>query len=351
VEDQAEARSPEVDNPPLPGRKRPGRRIARGLGALLIIAIAGGFLYLRAWPPLVVVASSSMEPAIDTGSVVLMRHTGGAPQVGDVVAVPVPPEAQATGYPDEVLHRVIEITEDGLVRTQGDNLAEPDPFAVHVSTVKASAVTVVPGAGKLLAFLFSPFGILWSAAGFFAFVVMPFFDGQRELRLAVSEYGYHLRSHTQILKSMSVASQDLAKVTDQLREAMPGVPPDGAQAEGEPAATEVESAAPPQDSTGPDDDTSSGLVDTDAAHPDTPEPEPGQFDEDHQHQPSAEALFPEWVNTAGPPHEPEARPPEAQTHQPLFPEWVNTAGPPHEPEASLPDVQWDEPLFPDWVSG
>ncbi len=185
-----------------------------------MVVVVGGLVYLRSWPPVVVVMSSSMEPAIDTGAIVLMRHQEGPPRVGDVVAVPVPVEAQQDGYPEEVLHRVIEVTEDGLVRTQGDNLDEPDPFAVPVSAVTERVVTVIPGAGKLLVFMFSTYGLLWMAVGVLLFVIMPFFDGQRELKLAISEYGYHLRSHTQILQSMSVASQELAATTMQLRETL-----------------------------------------------------------------------------------------------------------------------------------
>ncbi len=206
--------------------RRSGGRIAGVITTVVMVVVFGGLLFLRAWPPIVVVMSSSMEPAIDTGAIVLMRHIDDSPKVGDVVAVPVPAEAQADGYPSEVLHRVIEITEDGLVRTQGDNLDKPDPFAVPVSSVTKRAVTVVPGAGQLIAFLFSPYGILWMAAGVLLLVVTPFFDGQRELKLAVTEYGYHLRSHTEILQSMSAASQDLAATTEKFRESIGTDTPD-----------------------------------------------------------------------------------------------------------------------------
>jgi signal peptidase I len=200
--------------------RRTGSRIVGAIMTVVVVVVFGGLLYFRAWPPVVVVMSSSMEPAIDTGSMVLVRHLDGPPEVGDVVTVPVPAGAQADGYPAEVMHRVIEITEDGLVRTQGDNLDKPDPFAVPVSAVTERAVTVIPGAGQLVAFLFSPYGLLWLLAGVLLLVVMPFFDGQRELKLAVAEYGYHLRSHTQILQSMSSASQDLAATTERFRESI-----------------------------------------------------------------------------------------------------------------------------------
>ncbi len=207
--------------------RRLGSRIAGALMIVVMVVVLGGLLDLRAWPPIVVVMSSSMEPTIDTGAIVLIKHGESPPKVGDVVRAPVPAEAQADGYPQEVLHRVIEITEDGLVRTQGDNLDKPDPFALPISAVSERVVTVIPGAGELIAFLFSPYGLMWLAAGLFLLVVMPFFDGQRELKLAVSEYGYHLRSHTQILQSMSVASQELAATTERLRETLSNDTQDG----------------------------------------------------------------------------------------------------------------------------
>ena len=123
------------------GRRFRGR-VAGVVMTVVMVVVFGGLLFLRTWPPIVVVMSSSMEPAIDTGSIVLMRHIDDSPKVGDVVTVPVPAEAQADGYPPEVMHRVIEITEDGLVRTQGDNLDKPDPFAVPISAVTE---WVVPG--------------------------------------------------------------------------------------------------------------------------------------------------------------------------------------------------------------
>ncbi len=209
--------------------RRLGSRIATTLMTVVAGVVFGGFLYLQAWPPIVVVMSSSMEPAIETGAIVLMRHVEGSPQVGDIVSVPVPAEAREDGYPKEVLHRVIEITEDGLLRTQGDNLDKPDPFAVPATAVTKRVVAVIPGAGELVAFMFSPYGLLWIAAGLILFIIMPFFDGQRELKLAVSEYGYHLRSHTQILQSMSVASQELAATTELLRESLDGGSGDNAQ--------------------------------------------------------------------------------------------------------------------------
>jgi hypothetical protein len=175
---------------------------------------------------MLVVMSSSMEPTIETGAVVLMRHLDRSPRPGDIVEVDVPIEAREEyGYPAQVLHRVIAVTGDGLVRTKGDHLDDPDPFAVPKSEVHQALFAVVPGAGRLVAFLTSAYGLLWIGAGIVLFMVLPFLDGQRELRLAVSEYGYHLKSHTAIVKSMAAASRELAATAEQLRAALSEVSP------------------------------------------------------------------------------------------------------------------------------
>lgn len=204
-----------------------GGRIVGGLLLLFMIVILGGLAYLRSWPPIVLVMSPSMEPAIETGAVVLLRHLENPPRVGDVVAIPVPDQARANGYPDEVLHRVIEVTQDGLVRTKGDNMQNPDPFAVPLSSVDKRAVVVVPGAGRMIAFLASPYGLLWLASGVLLFAFAPFFDSHRRLVAAVEEYGYHLTSHTQIVRSMSTASQHLAATVVGLRSGLANTPDPG----------------------------------------------------------------------------------------------------------------------------
>ena len=60
--------------------RRTGSRIVAALLTVMAVVVFGGFLYLQAWPPILVVMSSSMEPAIDTGSIVLMRHVEDSPE-------------------------------------------------------------------------------------------------------------------------------------------------------------------------------------------------------------------------------------------------------------------------------
>jgi hypothetical protein len=191
----------------------------------LILGVLIGTAFLGSWPPLRIVMSSSMEPAIATGDVAVIRALSGPPEVGDVVVVPVPREIQDRyRYPAEVLHRVVEITPEGLVRTQGDNLSEPVPFGVPATSVQGTSVMVIPGLGKVFAFITSPFGLAWLFAGVVLFALVPFIRSQRDVVYAVEEYGHHLRSHTQVLKSMSEASQELSATVVELRRWMEAVP-------------------------------------------------------------------------------------------------------------------------------
>lgn len=225
-----------------PGRARRRRaRVRRGsaIGLLALLGLGGGMLWLGTPRPLVTVMTPSMEPTLEVGAIALMGSVRGTPEVGDVVEVPVPLDVQREkNYPRSVVHRIVEI-DDGMVVTQGDNLGDPDPFAVPIGDIDRRLVRVVPGAGRLVAFMFSPFGLLWVASGLGLFVLHPFVQRERERRLgehadtkatldevvaAVADYGYHLKSHTEILVSMSQAAQDLAAVVARLDEQRrPGV--------------------------------------------------------------------------------------------------------------------------------
>lgn len=174
-----------------------------------------------------------MTPKLDIGDVALMGRLRGTPAVGDIVEITVPADAQRDhGYPPKVVHRIVAI-EDGMVVTQGDNLGEPDPFEVPVGSIDRQLVTVVPAAGRIFSFLASPFGLLWLGSGLVLLVGPRILDAVRtssaagsdetkatlqEVVAAVGEYGYHLRSHTAILQSMSQAAQDLSSVVTKLEQ-------------------------------------------------------------------------------------------------------------------------------------
>src|SRR3546814_12876595 len=102
-----------------------------------------------------------------------MAKVRGTPEVGDIVQVPVPREVQRDkGYPSAVVHRIIEI-KDGRVITQGDNLDSPDPFDAPLSAIDREMLTVVPGAGRIVSFVTSPFGLFWLGTDVFMFFIFP----------------------------------------------------------------------------------------------------------------------------------------------------------------------------------
>lgn len=126
---------------------------------LWITALVGAaLLALTVWAmsmgmrPLVVM-SASMEPAIPTGSVVLVDEVSHEDlRVGDVVA-PWSPEGA------RVLHRIVAIRDLGStsrIKLKGDANRTPD--LGHTEIAEAMRVqTVVPGAGWIAAHLRSPF--------------------------------------------------------------------------------------------------------------------------------------------------------------------------------------------------
>src|SRR4051812_14447806 len=150
-----------------------------GLLALAVVGFAVG--YLGTWPPVATVMSGSMAPKIGTGDMVVFKRLGATPQVGDVVAVPVPDAARTRyGYPAVVVHRVVHVAPNGAVTTKGDAKPRPDPFTVPASAVKTRVLFSVPAAGRVIAFLSSPMGLLWLAAGAVMLVGLPLLERRQE---------------------------------------------------------------------------------------------------------------------------------------------------------------------------
>ena len=212
---------------------RPRKIVA--LWLLVVLAVAGTTAWLGTFPPFLTVMSSSMDPTFHPGDVTVMQSLRGhSPKIGQVVEIHVPKEYQARySYPTRVVHRVVKI-EGGWVFTKGDNVGDPDPFKTRTAAVTLRVITVIPSAGRIKTFLFSPFGLLWLAGGALLFLVLPMREAAEDRRrdqerntatveqllLAVSEYGKHLESHTEVVKGMSEASQSLAAVVAHLEQRM-----------------------------------------------------------------------------------------------------------------------------------
>lgn len=150
--------------------------------AALAIAVLIALALLRTWPPLNVVMTGSMEPAIDPGDVVVMKRLGRPAEVGDIVAVHPPQEIQRRlQYPDTVIHRIVAITPGGKVYTKGDARKQRDPFTVQRDRIETHVVMTLPSAGRVVAFFTSPLGLIWIGLGVLLFVLLPRLERQRDL--------------------------------------------------------------------------------------------------------------------------------------------------------------------------
>jgi signal peptidase I len=161
------------------------RRVShRWLAVAAAIVLAVGVLgYLRTWPPLATVMSGSMEPTIKTGDMVVLQKLNRPARVGDIVSISVPADARARlGYPPVVIHRIVKISPEGDVTTQGDAHKQPDDFTVPRAALTTRVVTSVPAAGRVLAFLGSPLGLLWLVGGGVMLVAMPLVERHRDSR-------------------------------------------------------------------------------------------------------------------------------------------------------------------------
>jgi hypothetical protein len=74
----------------------------------------------------------------------------------------------------------VRVTPDGTITTKGDAKPTPDPFTVRRGAVTARVVMHIPAAGRVLAFLVSPMGLLWLAAGAIMLFVMPLLERRQE---------------------------------------------------------------------------------------------------------------------------------------------------------------------------
>lgn len=88
-----------------------------------------------------IVLSSSMEPAVHTGSLAYIREAEGPFDEGDIIAF------HMDGMP--VVHRVAERTDEGYV-TKGDANAAPDMSIIKPGQVLGECVLAVPGAGYMI---------------------------------------------------------------------------------------------------------------------------------------------------------------------------------------------------------
>lgn len=168
-------------------------RALKVLGSAILVAVVGLFI-IQAFPGLVgadltyTVQSSSMEPAIPTGSVVFVKEIPAGQvderiQEGDVITF-----ADSRNAPTTT-HRVVEKHEaENSVRivTKGDANEDPDPEPVYRDEVIGVVTMSIPLLGYVVAFSKSTWG--W-----FLMIVVPvvllLMDGLWQFYLAFESEG------------------------------------------------------------------------------------------------------------------------------------------------------------------
>jgi|GEM_PF-1087923 len=112
-----------------------------------------------------IVATGSMEPAIKTGSIALVRPVEvKTVKKGDIITFTSPNDPKQT-----ILHRVYEVKEKNnsrFFRTKGDNNNAPDSWTVSSMAVKGSYISAIPYLGH-------PAALLKTQKGFVLLIIIP----------------------------------------------------------------------------------------------------------------------------------------------------------------------------------
>lgn len=124
------------------------------LGFLVIFSTKGKLLGCR----ILVVRSGSMEPAIKTGSLILVKaNEGGAYSKGEIVTF-----GSAADPKRLVTHRIYEVEKkDGqpIYTTKGDANDGPDPKKVRQEQVAGKYLVGIPWIGFVVGFAQTPLGV------------------------------------------------------------------------------------------------------------------------------------------------------------------------------------------------
>ncbi len=134
------------------------------LGALLMLSLVP-----IAHIQVKVVKSGSMEPAIQTGSIVIDRPAESY-KVGDVITFGADTKTQIP-----TTHRIVAITGEGsseVFTTKGDANDAPDPVQTPLSGVHGRVILTVPYVGYVLNFARQPLGFALLVGVPAAFIIL-----------------------------------------------------------------------------------------------------------------------------------------------------------------------------------
>ncbi len=209
-------------------------------GGAIVIAFVLLVLIMGNIQPIMFVPTTSMQPTIPRGSVILVKSVPSSSlQVGDIIVFSVPKAYQVQyDYPPTIVHRIISMTTGSngvtMIQTKGDNTAE-DPFQITPSQVRGEVVTIIPYLGFPLMYLDSIYGIA-SLIIIVSYFWLPGYiesydrkrkEGkkQQDERLiniersvdsfsrAINEYAKHLESHTAVIKELKETTETLSNAT------------------------------------------------------------------------------------------------------------------------------------------
>jgi signal peptidase len=127
-----------------------------GLVILLLLTAALMFFAPRFGWQVDTVLSGSMEPAIPTGSILVLRPVPSDKiQVGDIITF------SGSGRDRFITHRVtaIEQTNGIVFTTKGDANNAEDPFTVPAENVVGKVLVHIPFLGFILSFVKTPVGL------------------------------------------------------------------------------------------------------------------------------------------------------------------------------------------------
>ncbi len=223
-----------------------------------VIACIIAFLSVRGTLPFMPIFGSSMEPALQSGGLLMIEPVEPRDvKVGDIIVYNVPPMVRDYySYPPTVAHRVIKINTTPILgfRTKGDNTGE-DPFTISPQDIRGTVGSQIPFLGLPLLFFQSQQGLIFAIIalallafflyggeitrggnlvhrGIFAPVINEEKRSSRALTSkieateqkmntteqalekfagAIAEYAQHLSSHTSAIQGLSEASQELKK--------------------------------------------------------------------------------------------------------------------------------------------
>lgn len=218
-------------------------RVPKASIAVLSVIFCVALIYSTYGIPFEIVASDSMEPVFSRGDIVVTTSPPEEIESGDIVEVSVPKVfRQKYGYPEKIMHRVVEVSGKYVV-TKGDATGE-DPFKSEKSNITGLYTGFkLPLLGHLFLFFQTMWGMIYLSilvGGLMLYYTIPPWLEKRRKRenrisrafqssirtrdslvafsSAMNQYAKHLKSHTSAVQNLAKTSQHLDKVVSDLEE-------------------------------------------------------------------------------------------------------------------------------------